>query len=75
MTPTTIDHRCPVCTVCAPPAEVWRFEGVVSEDETDIDEGLRDGTNGRRSHYWSDATCWLHTLAGKRVRLTVEVLP
>lgn len=50
------------------------FVGNVTED-FDLDHGRRIGLSGRKAHIWTDANCWLHQFIGKRVRLTVEVVP
>lgn len=37
--------------------------------QLDLDHGTKSGT-----HSWTDSSCWLKDLVGKRVRLTVEVI-
>jgi hypothetical protein len=40
----------------------------------DIDHGFQVSEWGHKSHVWTDSSCWLKDLKGKRVRMTIDVL-
>jgi hypothetical protein len=55
------------------------YEGKVTEvreDDAflDLDHGFEITKSGNKSRVWTDSSCWLKDLSGKRVRITIEVL-
>jgi len=53
------------------------YEGKVTgpsddNDRMDLDHGYDDTPTHR--HIWTDSSCWLKDLSGKKVRITIEVL-
>jgi hypothetical protein len=50
------------------------FEGVADKRYCQLDCGFETTPTGRHEHRWTDASCWLAGLAGRHVRIVVEVL-